>query len=526
MRFRALLAVFIFFIAANVPLWLAGRSFGLMFNGLFGIEFLIIGVISVFVRPVLTAGLLFGAILLDLLGSIGKTYFFDLSELIQSAPSMSSFAPSHLANLAIVIAAAAAACVCAYFAVGDFDKSEQRWLSSCFVAMIMCGLIVDYSHGQIPLSHSDSKAGTVRLLRASAAPLLLIERQQWVGRQLAKVSSASATASASSALPLLHVSSVEENAAKPDIVFVLVESWGLPFSKAVHDALMLPYQDSNLLTKYQIGEGHTPFRGATLAGETRELCNTTLGFGVMNASEVSLKDCLPARLESMGYHTTAVHGFSGRMFERAEWYRRAKFEETWFREQLQPQGLPLCPGPFPGICDAAVADWIGTRLQEEESPAPQLVYWVTLNSHLPVPIPNSVQEAPACSSLKETMDLAMCSWFQLIYNVHRSVARLAMRVQSRPTMFVIVGDHAPPFSNPELRGQFSSEVVPYIVLQPKQPVTTPMERRLPIMMATHRSGNHRRHVISKRSPESERPSESPTGSALEQSEMVPAGGER
>jgi hypothetical protein len=31
-----------------------------------------------------------------------------------------------------------------------------------------------------------------------------------------------------------------------------------------------------------------------------------------------------------------------------------------------------------------------------------------------------------------------------------------------------VGDHAPPFANPKLRAQFSSENVPYVILRPLQ----------------------------------------------------------
>jgi hypothetical protein len=63
---------------------------------------------------------------------------------------------------------------------------------------------------------------------------------------------------------------------------------------------------------------------------------------------------------------------------------------------------------------------------------------------------------------------ALCSWYQLVANVHESVSRLALEQLGRPTVFVIVGDHAPPFANPELRGQFSNTEVPYVLLVPRQ----------------------------------------------------------
>jgi hypothetical protein len=62
----------------------------------------------------------------------------------------------------------------------------------------------------------------------------------------------------------------------------------------------------------------------------------------------------------------------------------------------------------------------------------------------------------------------VCSWYQLIANVHHSVADIAMSKLARPTVFVIVGDHAPPYSDPSLRDMFSQSVVPYVLLVPRQ----------------------------------------------------------
>jgi phosphoglycerol transferase MdoB-like AlkP superfamily enzyme len=38
-------------------------------------------------------------------------------------------------------------------------------------------------------------------------------------------------------------------------------------------------------------------------------------------------------------------------------------------------------------------------------------------------------------------------------------------------VFVLVGDHTPPFVNPNLRNQFSGTVVPYIILIPQNPAS-------------------------------------------------------
>jgi phosphoglycerol transferase MdoB-like AlkP superfamily enzyme len=129
-------------------------------------------------------------------------------------------------------------------------------------------------------------------------------------------------------------------------------------------------------------------------------------------------------------------------------------------------GLPTCVGPFSGTCDSAIADWIGNRLSSPRNSSPQFIYWVTLNSHLPVPTPAPLPHPASCGFSSELIaSPALCSWFQLETNVHQSVARLAASAH-RPTLFILVGDHAPPFTSPELREQFSAEDVPYIALVP------------------------------------------------------------
>jgi len=188
---------------------------------------------------------------------------------------------------------------------------------------------------------------------------------------------------------------------------------------------------------------------------------------VIAAQPSQLPHCLPEVLQQRGYHTMAVHGFEPRMFQRESWYPRIGFEESWFLPQLRSQGLPECPGPFPGLCDAAVATWIGAKLRSPET-SPQFVYWLTLNSHLPVPVKTGLQQPASCEVSLLLKDRALCTWFQLIHDVHRSVAQLALdQMALRPTVFLIVGDHAPPFSSDARRGAFLSHEVPYVVLWPR-----------------------------------------------------------
>lgn len=253
----------------------------------------------------------------------------------------------------------------------------------------------------------------------------------------------------------------------PNLVVVVVESWGLATDLPVRNSLVQPYTATRLLARYRVAQGSVPFHGSTIAGEARELCGKNMGFDIISADPQELKGCLPLYLAARGYRSLAVHGMYGRMFDRRTWYQRIGFEEQWFEDRLEKTGLPKCVGALVGTCDAAIADWLAQRLNRQQTD-PQFLYWMTLNSHLPVSVPSVLPAEGSCTgSPVLSQFLSYCSWYHLIFNVHDSVARMAMSEMVRPTVFVVVGDHAPPFANPALRSQFSGSTVPYVLLIPR-----------------------------------------------------------
>jgi hypothetical protein len=244
----------------------------------------------------------------------------------------------------------------------------------------------------------------------------------------------------------------DKNREMPNLVLVVVESWGLPQDSTLKNALVQAYTQTDLLAKYDLLQGTVPFYGSTIAGEARELCGSGFGFHLLVASTSDLKSCVPTRLAAFGYDTIAMHGMTDRMFDRAKWYRTIGFKERWFNEQFKQDGLPDC---------------MGQHLKEQH-PQPYFIHWMTLNSHLPVLVPAPLKDgAPCLAAFSLVPNSALCSWYQLIENVHQSVAQVALGDLARPTVFVIVGDHAPPFGNPELRSRFSQTDVPYVVLVPR-----------------------------------------------------------
>jgi phosphoglycerol transferase MdoB-like AlkP superfamily enzyme len=474
MKIRAPFLVFIYIVAANVPFWIASRSMGLLVTGLFNVEVVIIGILSVFLRRTLVIGLLLVAILLDILRGINATYMLSPSEMFLSARYIFESKSVHLSYIVVISICIALICLAlSLISRGPMSVKERAFVASTLaVFALFCG-VADVRAGQTKILQGDSQFRSYRLTRFPVHSLVMSE---WTQRGIKRSIAAGTDAlvpSAATRLARLDTGSAPlgTSATLPNVVLVLVESWGQSRAADLEAAIVRPYADEGLSERYTISQGTVPFHGATLNGESRELCGSAMGIGLLGASASQLKRCLPAKMNGMGYHSMAVHGYSGRMFDRVEWYSRIGFDESWFREGLQGSGLPICPGPFPGICDAAASGWIGDRLQKS-SDSPQFIYWVTLNSHLPVPISNMVASPPACEGNPATAQSpALCSWYQLEFNVHRSVAELAMRETARPTIFLLVGDHAPPFSSGKLRDQFSDKVVPYVLLVPKRSET-------------------------------------------------------
>jgi phosphoglycerol transferase MdoB-like AlkP superfamily enzyme len=469
-KIRVFFVAFVYLVAANIPLWIASRSIGLLLIGVFNAEFLIIGILSVFLRRRLTVALLLCAIFLDIVRGIGSTYILSPSEMLRSVRYLFGAGPSHLWHATVIAICIAVTCLLAVFAPHDDASSRERGyvVSTLLALLLFCG-VADVLTGHTALLRRDVELSVPRLTRFPTHFLVTSAWQDETFRVSRRTGAGASVLSASTRLTALGTTPVSlgTSAMLPNVVLILVESWGKPHAADLDEALVRPYADAHLSERYTVSQGTVPFHGATVAGEARELCGSAIGFGLLSASASQLKGCLPARMNGMGYRSVGVHGFNDRMFDRGEWYRRIGFDETWFQEGLQRRGLPLCPGAFPGICDAAASAWIGDRLQRN-SDSPQFIYWVTLNSHLPVPIPNMVQFAPGCGDRPVTAENpALCSWFQLEFNVHRSVAELALRETARPTVFLVVGDHAPPFSSAKLRSQFSDQVVPYVLLVPK-----------------------------------------------------------
>jgi hypothetical protein len=256
-----------------------------------------------------------------------------------------------------------------------------------------------------------------------------------------------------------------------DIVLVIVESLG-HFRHAGVDSLVLePLLTEAIRERYEIRGGTVPAYGATTSGEVRELCGVRGDFLVVR--HIDTHDCLPAVLHREGYRTTAVHGYSRALYDRLEWYPRVGFDEMWFAEDLaRIPGTELCGTTFHGVCDVDVGHLIERELLHSPRGEPRFLYWLTLDSHLPVDGTNVRDSSFACDKSVESQRFAdVCNLIRLHQRVLKIVAAIAANPTLPPTRFIVVGDHAPPFFSRDKRALFAMDEVPFVELIPKTPAT-------------------------------------------------------
>lgn len=486
--FHWLFFVFFYAVLTNVPFWAASSWLGLLPLGWCCLEYAGVGLLALFVPRILAAALLLLVMAADLISAASKTYYLSPTECLVNVGFLRELPGKRLVALALVAGFMLLITSIAAFLPAQALRGADRWKAAvCLTAFVAIGLTLDCMSavretGQVPnpirmaTPGDEDRFSDFRNLWIARYPTIRLVRDERLfggrRRRTNRIQQDAGPAESAAALAarFAGLASGMHNRNAPNLVVIVVESWGLAYDPSLRNWLVHAYSQPELLARYQVVQGTVPFNGPTVSGEARELCGSRMSFRIETASRRELQDCLPGRLTLLGYHSIALHGMDGHMFSRSSWYSSIGFQEQWFRDDLRQQGLPDCAGAFTGTCDAPIAEWIGRRLERREA-QPMFVYWMTLNSHLPVPIPSSpLAELPCSLTPMLTENRALCYWFQLVDTVHESVSRLATSDLARPTVFAIVGDHAPPFSNPMLRNQFSSTAVPYVLLVPREHV--------------------------------------------------------
>jgi len=459
--FRVLLA---FFVIPNVITCVTFLALSQFFRGWINIEIIVLAALYAVAPSRIVLGFLAIEILCDLFEPVARIYYFG------PADALDAF--KYIGLLPYATLAAYVGCVLAYLTAvaGSIHLilPKRRWVTPqiavALIALAVVALGSDLCRGRYISAHGDSIKGRPHLVRLPAAVLAYT-----------LVSRTSFAASWSGAQPEVVLESASQKTLTPirsailqrrsNIALILLESWG-KLNDPMPDARMVElYRTPSLSKRYRLETGQVPFFGATIAGETRELCGHTFSHGVASASADELRTCLPAALREQGYLTIGIHGFETRMYARDRWYPRIGFGTRLFRPDLARMGMRTCEGGLIGICDTDVAEFVGQRLLQANPAEPVFIHWATLGSHLP--IDKEGPESDHCQA-GTTDDQTLCIWSRLVENVHGEIARIASLEQLTPTVFIVVGDHAPPFGSQRLRDRFSQQTVPFVALVPRE----------------------------------------------------------
>ncbi|WP_289015825.1 sulfatase-like hydrolase/transferase [uncultured Methylobacterium sp.] len=253
---------------------------------------------------------------------------------------------------------------------------------------------------------------------------------------------------------------------KRHVLLVLVESLGQLRDLHHRKVLFSAFDDEALKERFSITTGTTSFFGSTAYGEMRELCQLRSSYGAI-LDEEGLT-CLPALFATRGYRTVSVHGFTRAFYDRLSWYPRIGFVRTVFQETANATFKRQCGGPFVGPCDVEIADVISERLSTTSQP--MFVYWLTLNSHVPVRAGEATPRHD-CATGGPFGDPEVCVMAEIWEDLFAAISRLAIRHPE--TEILLVGDHAPPLWRKAARGLFEPDRVPWIRLAPRDPTDGP-----------------------------------------------------
>ncbi len=254
---------------------------------------------------------------------------------------------------------------------------------------------------------------------------------------------------------------------KRHVVIIMMESMGVPHNNPEASKLLFSgYKNSTAVKeRYELSQGTTLYYNSTTAGEVRELCGRWGDY--YDLLDTQDKGCLPAQLAAKGYKTHAMHSFIGSFFERDKWYPNIGFQKQEFYPELYKNGAEDCGGVFAGVCDRDVPKQMGKVLKEAKQPT--FLYWLTVNSHLPVPsgLNLNTEQCERISPYLAKEFPQICRQFAIWHDIDTEMVKQITDDSFPETDILIVGDHMPPFFDRTHRSQFNPERTPWLYLRHK-----------------------------------------------------------
>jgi len=264
-------------------------------------------------------------------------------------------------------------------------------------------------------------------------------------------------------------SAVRQNNIAPDnvtarnLIVIIVEAMGVPNNAEDRALFDRAWSPSRWSSRYEVRTGSSAYFGATTNAEMREWCGVWADYASYDFDHAH---CLPQAFREAGFRTLSMHGFDGGFFDRQEWYPKLGFDKRYFSAELMQRGAGSCGGVFPGACDTDVPRLIAQELRNSGKQR-NLVYWLTLNSHLPVVAEDSLGTGHCPLGTPEWRESypSLCRSYMLLQQLSDALAGEIMKTDFPEADILIVGDHMPPFFQRSMRSRFDNAYVPWIYLR-------------------------------------------------------------
>lgn len=226
------------------------------------------------------------------------------------------------------------------------------------------------------------------------------------------------------------------------LLLIVVESWGQPLDNAIQEDVIKNLKaQKNYFNFFE--QGAFAFRGFTVEGELRELCQlhpTTVDLYQINTG---FQACLPNILDKQGYKTHSIHGGSNQIYGRKSWYPKAGFKQQTFKETLN---LPANCIAFDGVCDWDILSFIGKSFSKDEK---IFNYWLTLTAHYSYFTHDIHNTRFKCSKYNLPENSDVCHNLMLHVQFFDYLAEFVKTPEMQGVEVIIVGDHPPPLFKAE-----------------------------------------------------------------------------
>lgn len=253
------------------------------------------------------------------------------------------------------------------------------------------------------------------------------------------------------------VLSINDLNLKKNVLFIIVESFGLPHIKEINQEITAPLNKIIKLKK----QGDINYTGFTIGAEMREFCSfEVINYNIKN-SNIDFNECLVNKINKLGYESISVHGTSGFMYDRKYWYPKIGFKNSIFLDSgLNLKSISMCKS-FPGACDQDIAMTVVNQLNQNKK---TFLYWLTLNTHHPYKLQDLKIKPFNCKKYNIEEDSAACRNLSLQNQFFNSLTKVIKNYKGDSLQVILVGDHTPPMPLTE-KEVFVKNKVPYYIYE-------------------------------------------------------------